>query len=198
MAAGAKFPEILERRLADCKVLLALIGPEWLNAKNEAGQRRIDDPEDWVRLEILRALDRQLTVIPVRLGGAELPKRASLPQDICRLLDRQAVSVSTTSFRNDMSGLVRDIRTISTVSSEQSKSGVSGWFLILVLLLIGFIAVYLWRNSSTTNKEYTQICATKTISCTDWMKGYNFKVGDACFCLDNGRDVKGVVVHAPP
>src|SRR5215469_3706393 len=69
MRAGAKFPAVLEERLAECKVLLALIGPEWLNSRNEHGQRRIDLPDDWVRLEIAHALKRDITVIPVRVNG---------------------------------------------------------------------------------------------------------------------------------
>ena len=77
------------------------------------GQRRLDDPDDWVRLEIAHALSRDITVIPVRVNGAELPLRANLPNDIRGLLDHQAVSVTLAGFRNEMSGLVRDIRSIS-------------------------------------------------------------------------------------
>jgi TIR domain len=71
MRAGVKFPVVLEQRLAECKVMLVLIGPDWLNALDEKGQRRIDDPNDWVRLEISHALKRNITVIPVRISGAE-------------------------------------------------------------------------------------------------------------------------------
>jgi len=62
MQAGAKFPDLLERRLGECKILLALIGPRWLDARDDAGNRRLDDPNDWVRLEIARALKRGITV----------------------------------------------------------------------------------------------------------------------------------------
>jgi hypothetical protein len=113
MRAGTKFPQVLEQRLAECKVMLVLIGPDWLNAADERGQRRLDDPDDWVRLEIARALKRDITVIPVRVNGAELPLRGDLPSDMRGLLDHQAVSVSLAGFRNEMSGLVRDIRAIS-------------------------------------------------------------------------------------
>jgi hypothetical protein len=92
MQAGAKFPLVLEERLASCKVMLALIGPQWAAVKDEDGNRRLENPNDWVRLEIGRALSRGITVIPVRVGGAELPKRASLPTDIQGLLDHQATS----------------------------------------------------------------------------------------------------------
>ncbi len=112
MHAGAKFPTVLEQRLAECKVMLVLIGPEWLNARDDSGNRRLDNHEDWVRLEITQALTRDITVIPVCVNGATLPKKAELPDDIKSLLDHQAVSITTTGFRHEMSGLVRDIRAI--------------------------------------------------------------------------------------
>jgi hypothetical protein len=113
MRAGTNFPLVLQRRLADCRVMLVLIGPDWLNARNEEGRRRLDDPEDWVRVEIVQALKRGITVIPVRVNGAELPARAMLPEEIRGLLDYQAVSVTLAGFRSEMAGLARDIRSIS-------------------------------------------------------------------------------------
>jgi hypothetical protein len=112
MRAGTKFPTVLEQRLAECKVMLVLIGPEWLDAQDDQGKRRLDNPDDWVRLEIGQALKRDITVIPVLVNGGKLPHKNALPDDIQGLLDHQAVSVSTTGFRNEMSGLVRDIRSI--------------------------------------------------------------------------------------
>jgi hypothetical protein len=107
MRAGTNFPEMLELRLAECKVLLALIGPGWLNAQDDEGRRRLDDPNDWVRLEIARALRRNVIVIPVRVNGTGLPKRADLPDEIRGLVDHQAALVGTEGFRNEMAGLAR-------------------------------------------------------------------------------------------
>jgi hypothetical protein len=112
MRAGAKFPAVLEERLSECKVLLALIGPGWLNARDDQGNRRLDNPDDWVRLEIAHALRRNITVIPVRVNGASLPIRSALPDDVSGLLDHQAVSVSLAGFRHEMASLVRDIRLV--------------------------------------------------------------------------------------
>jgi TIR domain/Putative peptidoglycan binding domain len=112
MSAGTKFPTMLEMLLAECKVLLALIGPGWLNAQDDKGQRRLDNPNDWVRLEIARAINRDITVIPVRIGSTELPKKADLPEEIRSLVDYQAAVVTTEGFRNEMGGLARDIHAI--------------------------------------------------------------------------------------
>src|SRR5262245_33295453 len=107
MRAGTKFPRVLEERLAECKVMLVLIGPDWFNDADEQGQRKLDDPDDWVRLEIAHALRRNIAVIPVRANGAQLPSRAKLPDDIRGLLDHQAASVTLAGFRTEMAGLVR-------------------------------------------------------------------------------------------
>ena len=86
MRAGSKFPAELERRLAECKVMLVLIGPGWLDARDEQGRRRLENPDDWVRLEITQALKRDITVIPVRVNGTPLPPRDMLPDDMRGLL----------------------------------------------------------------------------------------------------------------
>ncbi len=112
MRAGQVFPKVLEARLAECKVMLCVIGPLWLGIEGEDGRRRLDDPEDWVRLEIVRALARGIAVIPVLAGGANLPRRSELPDDLKPLVAHHAVAITTNGFRSDMAGLARDIGTI--------------------------------------------------------------------------------------
>jgi hypothetical protein len=141
MRAGAKFPVVLEQRLAECKVLLALIGPEWLNARDEHGQRRIDLPDDWVRLEIAQALKRDITVIPVRVNGAMLPSRENLPEDIRGLVDHQAVSITLAGFRHEMSGLVRDIRAIPSSRPWRRFSVIAAGFVCLLAALAAIWAL---------------------------------------------------------
>jgi TIR domain len=112
MRAGQNFHEVLQQRLSLCDVMLTIIGPSWRDARDEAGRRRLDDPEDWVRLEISKAFANDVTVIPVLVGGATLPKPADLPEDIRPLVQRQLVTITTNSFRSDMAGLERDLRAI--------------------------------------------------------------------------------------
>ena len=112
MRAGQVFSRELEKRLASCKVMLCLIGPGWLEARDETGRRRLDDPRDWVRLEIERALARKVVVIPVLVGGAGLPKFDQLPETLRPLVERHAAEITTNGFRNDMAGLIQDIRAV--------------------------------------------------------------------------------------
>jgi hypothetical protein len=75
-------------------VLLAVIGPRWLSVANKDGKRRIDDPNDFVRLEIAAALRRDVRVIPVLVEGATMPSAEELPEDIKALARRQAHELS--------------------------------------------------------------------------------------------------------
>ena len=150
MRAGARFPQVLEQRLAECKVMLVLIGPEWLNSRDEQGRRRLDSSDDWVRLEIAHALRRNITVIPVRVNGAELPERAALPDDIKGLLDHQAVSITIAGFRNEMSGLVRDIRAIPSTRSWRRFSAIG----LGVAALLAALVVFLFSNYQTSQDAF--------------------------------------------
>jgi TIR domain-containing protein len=87
--AGADFVEELLGRLRVCSVLLVVIGPHWLTLTNAAGERRIDDPQDWIRREIVEAFTHGLRVVPVLTDGVTLPAGEELPDDIAGLLSRQ-------------------------------------------------------------------------------------------------------------
>ena len=100
---------------------VALLGPGWAEARDDEGNRRLDSQDDWVRLEIARALNRGITVISVRINGADLPKKSSLPEDIRGLLDHQATVVTNTGFRNEMAGLFA-----TSVKSQSQKNRQEG------------------------------------------------------------------------
>jgi hypothetical protein len=157
MRAGAKFPILLEKRLSECKVMLVLIGPAWLDAQDDQGHRRLDHLDDWVRLEISHALKRDITVIPVRVNGAELPTKAALPEDIRGLLDYQAVSVTTTGFRNEMSGLVRDIKSISEPTSWRVFGGMVAGIMLLAIGVAFYLELPTIRNAYKGTHSFAPI-----------------------------------------
>ncbi len=104
---GARFDEAIAQNLKSCKVFIAVIGKTWLDGRNEAGQRRLDDPEDWVRKEVARALARDdVLVIPVIFGGAVMPGSESLPPDLQPLAMRNAVSINDADFDSDVVRLI--------------------------------------------------------------------------------------------
>ena len=77
--AGLDFVAHLNSQVAACNVLLVVIGPHWLHVKNEAGERRLHQPDDFVAIEIAAALARDISVIPVLVDGATIPGRVSCP-----------------------------------------------------------------------------------------------------------------------
>ena len=88
--------------------MLALIGPGWIgNTDPKTGQRRLDNPEDFVRIEISAALSRSITVVPVLLEGAPMPKADQLPENLRTLVGRQAEFVEYRSFDTDVDRLIR-------------------------------------------------------------------------------------------
>ncbi len=102
---GVDFMVELERALAQAAVALVLIGPGWLDARNAAGERRLEFPDDVVRLEISNVLERTIPVIPVLLGGARMPQSADLPEGLRPLCRRQAVELSDSRWEYDRDAL---------------------------------------------------------------------------------------------
>jgi hypothetical protein len=98
---GVDFTDVITRAVAACDVLLAVIGPGWLAVQDEAGQRRLDDPDDLVRLEIEAGLARDVRVIPVLVEGAAMPRRKDLPEDVATLARRNAFLLHHETFRAD-------------------------------------------------------------------------------------------------
>jgi hypothetical protein len=96
---GDDFVERVESAVASCDVLLALIGPQWLTITDSTGARRLDDPEDFVRLEVETALTRDdIRVIPILVDNAKMPSPQELPQALAALTRRQAVEINPVNF----------------------------------------------------------------------------------------------------
>jgi formylglycine-generating enzyme required for sulfatase activity len=107
---GADFVKVLSAEVSKCDVLLAVIGPNWLDVKDKDGNRRLDSEDDFVRVEIAAALKRDIPVVPILLEGTNVPKPARLPDDIKDLSRRNGLSVHHASFHSDMDKLVRQLR----------------------------------------------------------------------------------------
>lgn len=105
IAAGEDFVEAISDRLSTCAIFLAIIGPRWAGVRKGL-RKRIFKADDFVRLEILVALNRPILVIPVLVQGATMPLAADLPSSIDPLRERNAISVSDGKFRQELAGLV--------------------------------------------------------------------------------------------
>lgn len=130
--AGEAWPDRVRQRLAGASVLLALIGPGWLRATDKYGRRRIDDKTDWVRNEILFALQKPIPIVPVVINHTEnLPEPEGLPPELARLPLTQAkilrldtewtVDVAALSNLLTQYGLFRDEMPRSPLPSAQKR-----------------------------------------------------------------------------
>jgi len=112
---GANFRKILKDWVDQCDVLLALIGPGWIDATDpRTGRRRLENASDFVRIEIGEALARDIPVVPVLLDGAPMPDPDRLPDEIRELVDRQAEFVEFRTFEPDVDRLIRKLRLTET------------------------------------------------------------------------------------
>ncbi|MEO1609781.1 MAG: SUMF1/EgtB/PvdO family nonheme iron enzyme [Pseudomonadota bacterium] len=104
---GEDFVEILQGWVDSCDILLALIGPSWMNITDpRTGRRRLDNPYDFVRIEIGEALRRGIPVVPVLLDGTAMPGSDELPDDLKKLPRRQAEFVEYRTFDHDVQRLI--------------------------------------------------------------------------------------------
>jgi hypothetical protein len=121
---GDDFVEAITRAVGSCDVLLALIGDRWLTIADERGRRRLDDPHDFVRLEIEAALLRNVRVIPVLVDGARMPRADELPDSMANLVRRQALELTPSRFESDTNRLVKVLAsTLAEVRAAQQHGG---------------------------------------------------------------------------
>ncbi len=119
---GANFPEVVEAALHDCRMVLAVIGPRWLTATNQHG-RRLDDPDDLVRVELRTALARKVAVIPVLVSFASMPQQEQLPPDLGPLALIQSLSVPPNAgFKRGMHELVEQVSAMTGLAANDYPS----------------------------------------------------------------------------
>src|SRR5580658_4486119 len=125
---GEDFVRMLESQVAQCDAMLTVIGNNWLDAADERGGRRLDNPNDFVRIEIESALKLGKRVIPVLVHQARMPHPDELPEAIRPLSQRNAVRLTHERFRSDVQGLIKALQgAIEDVASRRSSAvGASG------------------------------------------------------------------------
>jgi hypothetical protein len=123
---GEDIVEAIQRTIARCDAQIVVIGKAWLTAVDHKGRRRLDNPEDFVRLEILASLDRKIRTIPVLVGGAEMPRSDELPEALVALTRRSAFELSDGSFHAGVDQLIAILeKTLkSTFESRRQQEGI--------------------------------------------------------------------------
>jgi hypothetical protein len=148
---GEDFMEAINRAVGDADATLAVIGPTWVTVTGPEGTRRLDEPDDYVRAELGAALERGGRVIPVLVGGAEMPHVAALPTELAPLAQRQAVALRDATWHQDVDGLVRALR------GEQPRTRRRRWPVLAgiagVLLAAAVVTFVLLRDGDGTDDD---------------------------------------------
>lgn len=120
---GVDFKKHLNNVVARTAVELVVIGPDWLNATDEAGLRRLDDPTDFVRIEIEAALNRDIPVVPLLVQGAAMPKGEELPSGLTKLAYRNGTPVRPDpDFHRDMDRLIKGLEEYVGPQAKPARS----------------------------------------------------------------------------
>jgi hypothetical protein len=112
MKPGLDFVKQLDEQVSKCDVLLAIIGPGWLNAVDEKGRRKLELPRDYVRIELASALKREIPVIPLLVNGAVMPLEEDLPEELKSLPNRHALELRHTRFAADSEAIIKALNGI--------------------------------------------------------------------------------------
>lgn len=138
---GQSFADVLRQSLDECRVLIVLIGPNWLNARDENGALRLANEDDFVRLEVQSALQRDMEIIPVLVDRASMPKPEGLPPALASLAGRQAIEISDTRFHQDVDRLLEVLDDLA----EKRSGGAKKWVKPSILLALTALTVaVLW------------------------------------------------------
>ena len=145
---GDDFVNAIHQCMAACDVCLVLIGRQWMAEQH--GARRLDDPGDYVRLEVAAALDphRDIRVIPVLVDGGHLPASSELPPELAPLARRQAIELSEARFHDDVERLSS---VLSPTRASASRVRQFKVFIFTLVLLAATIAAWITWHTGRTN-----------------------------------------------
>src|SRR5688572_25801889 len=137
---GIDFEQKIKTELDNSDVVLALIGNQWLDIKDTTGNRRLDDPRDYVRLELGIALAKDMTVIPVLLQGAPIPSGDELPESLYELSRRNAIKLSDEHWSSDLRILTANLKNALGIPGSLKEQRIKRYRqIVFALSLVGVI-----------------------------------------------------------
>lgn len=201
---GVDFRQVLAREVNKCDIVLVVMGRYWLTVTDDYGRRRIDNPDDFVRIEVATALARSnCLVVPVLLQGAQMPPPHYLPPDLQMLCYKNAAIVrDDPDFHNDLTrltaGLGQAINTqqaylTPTDVKPRKRHWIRNLFLLITLFVIGFVIVYTiaYQNQirnfgygySTNDSSNIDTNQQETTSNVTYLRGIDFYSFDASISI---------------
>lgn len=190
IAPGEDFREAIERTMQMCDVVLVVIGPTWLDARDEAGNRRLDDERDTHRAEVRAALTADVRVVPVLVGGARMPRVSELPEPLKDLSYRNAAIVEDRRFAADVDVLQRalgqqvaDAQGLSSPGPAQpdEAGGIVTWEVLLaaagVFVAVGWgLVPARWHDESQWIVFLTTVAMAAGVGAGVWRRQWTWIV----------------------
>lgn len=157
---GTDFVEVLLASLHQTAAMLVVIGPRWTSLRNADGTRRLDDPNDFVRLEVEGALRRSIPVVPVLVQGATMPRREDLPVSLAPLVTRQVAALDHAEFHADTERLCDRLATLIGGNTSTRWSLARRWWPAAALVAVLALALGGYRAVRTTDREPAAVPTT--------------------------------------
>ena len=140
---GRDFRKAINDAVGNCDVLIVMIGKKWLDSTDDKGRRRLDNLEDFVRMETAAALRREIPVIPVLVQGTVMPRSEQLPGELEALVWRNAFEVRHARWDSDVAELLTVLKKVVKASGpsrkpenaedKRSRPANRKWMVLLVL-----------------------------------------------------------------
>ena len=144
---GEDFEQAIDARLEESGAVVVVIGERWISAVNAGGERRLDDPNDYVTREIAVALRNGVSVIPVLLGNASMPRAEELPEDLKDLAKRNAITVSDERWNFDVERLAKVLSIDVPGSVAQRRLDRAKWLALTLIVAASVLSVYAFCNA---------------------------------------------------
>lgn len=146
IGGGADFGEVIHGTLRQSDAAVILIGDKWLSVADEAGQRRLDDPGDWVAQEIATALKAGIPIYPVLVEGTQMPREDELPERLQALARHNAVSITDSRWDNDVARLAKIVGLDIPSATERKLNGLNLLIsLVLLLPVLATCGILVWN-----------------------------------------------------
>jgi TIR domain len=162
ISPGADFARQIDAKVGSCDAMVVVIGKNWLVTRNAAGHLRLSDPNDFVGLEVSLALQRNVLVIPVLVGGAQVPKAEELRADLRDIARRNALTLNDQDFQRDVDALIGALEKVlglqkSPAAAKDPKGADLGkkllrrllWKVPVILLLVSFAVWWEWSKEQS-------------------------------------------------
>ncbi len=156
---GENFADAINQAIGSCQVVIVLIGPSWHSITDEMGRKRLDDPHDFVRVEVQAALDREVLLIPVLVNRVKMPKPEDLPYELRSLTNYKAFEIRHRRFDSDFESLVAELAQYLGDCIQKDLEPLDdklnwrllnyAWF-FLVPLIVGGIGLLVWLGNCST------------------------------------------------